>query len=114
MENFIIALILAVLIIIGLNATKKHFKGEGGCCGGGSSVKPRKKKLNNVIEKKTVKIEGMTCENCQYRVERAINEIDGASASVHLRRGEAVISMERHITDEEIRAVIEKAGYKML
>lgn len=113
-ENIIIIGILAVLIIIGIRSSIKHFKGEGGCCGGGSSVKPKKKKLKNVIGKKTVIIEGMSCEHCKNRVERSINEIDGAAAKVNLGRKEAVVSMEKDISDEQIRTVIEKAGYTVV
>lgn len=114
MENIIIIAILVVLIIIGIRSSIKHFKGEGGCCGGGSSVKPKKKKLKNVIGKKTVIIEGMSCEHCKNRVEISINEIEGAAAKVNLGRKEAVVSMEKDISDEQIRAVIEKAGYTVV
>lgn len=90
----------------------KHLKGEGGCCGGGSSSVPApKKKLKNVITQKTFFIEGMTCEHCKNRVERSINAIDGAAVKVNLKKKTAVISMEKEINSEEIRAAIEKAGY---
>ena len=39
MADFFIIGILIILIIIGIRFGVKHFKGEGGCCGGGSSVK---------------------------------------------------------------------------
>ncbi|MBQ6806857.1 MAG: hypothetical protein IJO97_05440 [Lachnospiraceae bacterium] len=39
MENAIIIGIVVVLILIGIRSGIKHFKGEGGCCGGGSTVK---------------------------------------------------------------------------
>ncbi|MBQ2744449.1 MAG: heavy-metal-associated domain-containing protein [Lachnospiraceae bacterium] len=114
MEDMVIIGILAVLIIIGIHSSIKHFKGEGGCCGGGSSVKPKKKKLKNIIGKKTVIIEGMSCEHCKNRVEISINEIEGAAAKVNLSKKEAVVSMERYISDEQIRTVIEKAGYTVI
>lgn len=50
MENVIIIAILVLIIINAINSTRKHFKGKGGCCGG-SSVKVKKKKLKEVIEK---------------------------------------------------------------
>ena len=49
MADFIIVGILIVLILIGIRPTVKHFKGEGGCCGGGSSVKVKRKKLKQVL-----------------------------------------------------------------
>lgn len=84
MADFIIVGILIVLILIGIRPTVKHFKGEGGCCGGGSSVKVKRKKLKQVIKQRTIVIEGMTCEHCKARVESRLNELDGVSAKVNL------------------------------
>lgn len=112
MQNVIIIGIIVVLAIIGIRSSIKHFKGEGGCCGGGSSVK--RKKLKTVIAKKTVVIEGMTCEHCKNRVENRINEIDGAAAKVNLKKKEAVISLEKEVSDDQIRKVIEKSGYEVI
>ena len=84
MADFVIAGILILLIIIGIRSSVKHFKGEGGCCGGGSSVKVKRKKLKQVVKQRTVIIEGMTCEHCKARVESRLNELDGVSAKVNL------------------------------
>ena len=84
MADFVIAGILIILIIIGIRSSVKHFKGEGGCCGGGSSVKVKRKKLKQVVKERTVIIEGMTCEHCKARVESRLNELDGVSAKVNL------------------------------
>lgn len=115
MENIIIIGVIVVLILIGIRSGIKHFKGEGGCCGGGStSVRKQNKKLKNVIEQKTLIIEGMTCDQCKNRVEKSINEIDGAAAKVNLKKKEAVVSLETHVSDEQIRIAVEKAGYKVV
>lgn len=114
MENMIIFGIIAVLLVVGVRSSIKHFKGEGGCCGGGSSVKNQRKKLKNVTAKKTVIVEGMTCEHCQNWVEKSINEIDGAAAKVNLKKKEVVVSMEKEIGDDVIKKAIEKAGYKVV
>lgn len=114
MENAVIIGILVVLIVIGMRSGMKHFKGEGGCCGGGSTVKKKHKKLKNVIAKKKVVVEGMSCEHCKDRVERSIDEIDGAAGKVNLRKKEAIVSMEREVSDEEIRTAIERAGYQVV
>ena len=110
MTDLIIFLILVVVLIIGARATVKHFKGEGSCCGGGT-YKPRKKKLDNVVAKKTFSVEGMTCQHCENRVHEAINAIQGASAQVSHKKGTAVVSMSEPIEDGVIKAAIEKAGY---
>lgn len=115
MQNLIIIAIIAVLVIIGLRSTKKHFKGEGGCCGGGSKPVPQQnKKLDHVIAQKTVIVEGMTCEHCKSWVEKSINDIDGAAAKVNLKKKEAIVSLEKEISDDEIRTAIEKAGYRVV
>ncbi|MEE1086827.1 MAG: cation transporter [Schaedlerella sp.] len=113
MENIIIIIILLVLVFIGLRSALKHFKGEGGCCGGGAPVPKQNKKLKNVISKKVVVIEGMTCEHCKNWVEKSINSIDGAAAKVNLQKKEAVVSLEKHIDDETICEAVEKAGYSI-
>lgn len=114
MTDIIIIAILAVVMLVGLRSTIKHFKGEGGCCGGGSSVKVKKKKLKKVIAQKTIIIEGMTCEHCKSRVERFLNEMSGVSATVNLKKKQAVVAMEREISDDEFRTLIEKAGYEVV
>ena len=114
MENIIIIAVIAVLVVVGIHSTVKHFRGESSCCGGGSSVKVKKKKLKQVIIKKTVVIEGMTCEHCKNRVERGLNETDGIVAKVNLKQKTAVISMEKEVCDEEICEIIRKAGYEVV
>ena len=115
MENLIIIGIVAVLILVGIRYCIKHFKRKGGCCGGGSAPAPKQnKKLENVIAQKTVIIDGMTCEHCKGWVEKSINEIEGAAAKVNLKKKEAVVSMATEVSDEQIRAAVEKAGYKVV
>lgn len=113
MENIIIGLIIAVLALVGIRATVKHFQGKSSCCGGGGAYIP-KKKLDRVVGKRTVLVEGMTCENCAARVTRAINDRDGLAARVELRRRRVVVSMARPASDEELRAAIEQAGYQVV
>lgn len=114
MTDIIIIGLLAIFIVIGIRSGIKHFKGEGGCCGGGSSVKKKRKKLKSVIAKKTFVVEGMSCERCKNRVEACVNEIEGAAATVNLKKKEVVVSFEKEVSDEQIRVTIEKAGYKVV
>ena len=115
MKNIIIIVILIALFAIGIRALIKHFKHESSCCGGGSqAVKVPEKKLDHVIGTKIVRVDGMTCDHCKGWVEKAINEIDGASAKVDLKKKEAVVSMSREMSDEEIIAAVKKAGYRVV
>ena len=110
MENYIIIGIIAVMVAIGVIYTVKHFKGEGGCCGGGS-YKPRRKKLSDVKYKKTFKVGGMHCEYCKNRVEEAVNDIKGVAGKVDLKKGELTVSYAEDVADEIIKTKIERVGY---
>lgn len=113
MTDYIIIGIIAIVLIIGLRSTVKHFRGQSGCCGG-STYKARPKKLNTVTAKKTFSVDGMTCQHCVNRVMEAVNSIDGASGVVHLKKGTVDISMERPIDDEVFVTAIENAGYTVV
>lgn len=104
-----------VIIMVGLAAVNSvgHFKGEGGCCGGGGELKENKKLKGKIIAKKIISIEGMHCEHCKNAVERQINKIDGAAAKVNLKKNIAVVSMERLVDDDELIRAVEKADFKV-
>lgn len=112
MTDIIISLIIAALIVVGVLYTRKHFKHQSGCCGGGGTY-VSKKKLKSAVAKKVFIVEGMTCENCKARVERFLNDMDGVAATANLKKKEVTVLMEKRYTDAEITAVIEKAGYKV-
>ena len=115
MANLIIIAIILVMIVYGAMATVKHFKGQGGCCGGGSKEIRENKKLDGPkIGEKVVKIEGMHCEHCQNRVERMVNRIDEAVCKVNLKKKIAVVSYSKPVAEEEIKAMVEKAGYEVV
>ena len=42
MENLIIVGILVFALAAAVLASVKHFKGEGGCCGGGGTLRTKK------------------------------------------------------------------------
>ena len=116
-STLIVLLIVIVIAAFAIKNSIGHFKGEGGCCGGGETILPDEKQLTGQkIGEKTVHIEGMHCENCKNRVERAINRIDGAvgKGKVNLKKNIAVVSFEREVSDEEIRKAVEEQDYKVL
>ncbi len=114
MVNEIIIAVLLILVCTGIRSGTKHFKGRGGCCGGSSQVRVKKKKLKNIIGHKRVLIEGMTCEHCKNRVENALNSLEGASAKVNLKKKTAVVSVEKEVEDMQIQKAVEQAGYKVI
>ena len=115
MEDIIIIAVLVILLAVGIRSLIKHFRHESSCCGGGSqAAKVPEKKLDNVIGQKILRVDGMTCDHCKGWVEKAINEIDGASAKVNLKTKEAVVSLAKEISDEELIAAVKKAGYRIV
>ena len=114
MENIIIIGILAVVVVIGIVNTVRHFKGQSGCCGGGGSYKPRKKKLPSTLYQKTFRVEGMHCEHCKNRVEEVVGDIQGVAGKVDLKKGEVTVSYAEEVADEVIKARIERAGYTVV
>ena len=110
MGTYIIIAIMVVIVAISIHSSVKHFKGQGGCCGGGDS-KPQRKKLPKVLYSKTFKVDGMHCENCKNRVERIVNDIEGVAGKVNLKKGELTVSYAKDVDDALIKSSIEQAGY---
>ena len=98
MADIIVVLIVIVLLGFALRGAIRHFKGDSPCCGG----------------KKTVHIEGMTCEHCVQSVKKALNEIEGVSARVDLQKKEAVVSYDREIENDVLKKTVEKAGFQVV
>ncbi len=65
----------------------------------------------NAMEKK-VTIEGMMCQHCRAHVDKALNAIPGASATVDLDSKTAVVTGD--VSDEAIRAAVTEAGYQVV
>ncbi|MBP2031360.1 Cu2+-exporting ATPase [Clostridium algifaecis] len=64
--------------------------------------------------KKTVHVEGMSCQHCVAHVKSALESIDGVSnAKVDLDSKTAVIKSSAEISDSDIRKVVDEAGYKV-
>ena len=63
------------------------------------------------MEKKVV-IEGMMCQHCRAHVDKALNGIPGASATVDLDSKTAVVTGD--VSDDAIRTAVEEAGYQVV
>lgn len=111
MENVIILVIIAALFFFALTKAKKRVK--GGCCGGGNVVHSHKKLDGPILGKKRMTIEGMHCENCQARVEDALNHLDGVACTVNLKKKTATVSFTRPVTDEELKQAVEDREYRV-
>ena len=113
MTNAIIIIVLLLILYFALLRAKKHFKG-GGCCGSGSTTIRDKKTLTGPkIGEKVLTIEGMHCENCEIRVENALNRLDDVVCKVNLKKKTAIVSYSKEASDELLKETVEKLGYKV-
>ncbi|XKH52970.1 heavy metal translocating P-type ATPase [Citricoccus nitrophenolicus] len=56
-------------------------------------------------------ITGMTCASCVGRVERKLGKLEGVTATVNLPLEAAAVTVPTSVTDEEIIAAVDRAGY---
>ena len=63
---------------------------------------------------KTIKIEGMMCTHCTGRVNDILNAMDGVSATVSLEEKQAVVTLDKDVSDEMLTKAITDAGYKVI
>ena len=113
MENYIIVGILLVILMVAIFRIKKHFKG-GGCCGSGSNTIRDKKNLTAPkLGEKVMTIEGMSCENCEIRVENALNRLENVACKVSWKKRTAVVSYSAEVSNELLKATVEKMGYQV-
>jgi copper chaperone len=63
----------------------------------------------------TIKIEGMTCNHCVMRVEKALKALPGVmDVRVDLQKGAAVVTYdETKITPEKLSFAVVEAGYRV-
>lgn len=113
MGNIIILAIIIVLVVLAALSSRKHFKGEGGCCGGCAVVKESKKLTEPKLGEKRMQIEGMHCDNCKNRIECELNRISGVVCKVNLRKKSARILYSQEIENEVLKKTVEDLGYEV-
>ncbi len=73
-----------------------------------------KTKEDTTMTTRTMKIEGMMCTHCSSRVEKALNAIDGVSATVDLEHKTATVHAEPQVEDAALKTAVEDAGYTVV
>ncbi len=63
---------------------------------------------------KIIYIEGMSCAHCSRRVENALNELDGVSATVNLEEKSATLTCTKEVSMDTIQEAIEDAGFTLV
>ena len=64
------------------------------------------------VEKKMI-IEGMMCQHCSGRVEKALNAIDGVNAKVDLEGKCAYVTLNSDVDDKILKDAVTDAGYEV-
>ena len=113
MGNIIILGILLVMVVLAVNSGRKHFKGSGGCCGGGGEERPHKKLEEPAIGQRVLSVEGMHCESCQARIEKAIDRLDGVVCKTNLHKKTATVTFSQPVSDDTLKEIVEKLGYRV-
>ena len=60
-----------------------------------------------------IHVEGMMCKHCQAHVDKALNGIEGVTASVDLEAGTATVECAESVTDAMLKTAVEEAGYEV-
>ena len=116
--NIIITLLLILLAVRGVWYVRKRSRTGGGCCGeheeavGKTRVADRNKK--HYPYRYTLKIGGMTCENCARKVENALNSLPGSWASVDISTKQALVRLKEEKTGQQLQNAVASAGYTVL
>ena len=113
MGNVIILAILLVMVVLAVNSGRMHFKGSGGCCGGGGEERPHKKLEEPAVGQRVLSVEGMHCESCQARIEKAIDRLDGVVCKTNLRKKTATVTFSQPVSDDTLKEIVEKLGYRV-
>ncbi|MBN1191949.1 MAG: heavy metal translocating P-type ATPase [Dehalococcoidales bacterium] len=66
------------------------------------------------LMKKEIVINGMHCENCQKKVEEALNSIHGVKARVDLKKKTATVTLEADIDEQTFKKAISDAGFEVV
>lgn len=82
------------------------------------NIKSKNKSNNNMIGdvsmNKIIIIEGMSCNHCTARVEKALNAIDGVEATVSLDDKKANLTLSKDVSNELLKAAVENIGYEVV
>ena len=63
---------------------------------------------------KIMKIDGMSCEHCSARIEKALNALEGVTAKVDLDSATASITIDGTIAEQALRDAVTDAGYEVV
>lgn len=112
MGTVVILLLLMIVVIVACYHSRQHFRGMGGCCGGTENKGPEKH-LQQIVDKRKIRIGGMHCQNCEAKIKDAINRIDYLACQ-KITHQQVIVVASIKINEQEINNIIEKTGYQVI
>ena len=67
--------------------------------------------MNQLLEPVTLSVQGMTCSSCVNSVEKALNKVEGVSATINFATETAHILAPADMSPKDLIKIVEKAGY---
>jgi len=67
--------------------------------------------MSQLIEPVTLSVQGMTCSSCVNSVEKALNKVEGVSATINFATETAHILAPADMDPKDLIKIVEKAGY---
>ena len=118
MQNAVALGILVVILILAVYGIVKRIRFGSSCCGTKAEpekrIKVRDKNKAHYPYSYVLGIEGMRCKGCALRIENAFNQTEGKWAKADVKRKEVKLLSKRDETENDLQAVIEGAGYRMV
>lgn len=106
------AMSLSSVCVVANALRLKFFKADK--ANSNKNINETNEKKGKNIMKKTFKVNGMMCEHCKANVEKALSSIPNITEiNIDLESKNVTVSSENEINNEEIKAVIEDAGYSV-
>ena len=68
--------------------------------------------MSQLLEPVTLSVQGMTCSSCVNTVEKALNKVDGVSATINFATETAHILAPADMNPKDLIKIVEKAGYE--
>ena len=68
--------------------------------------------MSQLLEPITLSVQGMTCSSCVNSVEKALNKVDGVSATINFATETAHILAPADMNPKDLIKIVEKAGYE--
>ncbi len=71
--------------------------------------------MEDGVMKKTLEVEGMMCEHCEGRVQKALEGMNQVEqAKVSHKKGTAVVKLNEEVAEDALRKAVEDQGYRVV